>query len=130
MSQIAGSIAAKINAKFGGVNRVVIDGGSESEDFNAWTGEAPTVLVGVHVQLAGAYDSTIPPVVTATATTNRSMSEFAPGRETGHSTSLQRGVFSKHLPRGKHPCFGFAPKDDRSSKSEPHRVEHDRDTRS
>ena len=51
--------------------------GSQSEDFNAWTGEAPTVLVGIHVQLAGAYDSSIPPVVSATATTNRAMSQFA-----------------------------------------------------
>ena len=31
--------------------------------------------------------------------------------------------------KGRHPRFAFAPRDDRSSKNERHRVEHDRDTR-
>ena len=38
-------------------------------------------------------------------------------------------VFSKRPPRGKHPRFEFAPRDDRSSKNEPKRVETDRDMR-
>ena len=33
------------------------------------------------------------------------------------------------IPRRKHPRFEFAPRDDRSSKNEPNRVEIDRDTR-
>ena len=37
-------------------------------------------------------------------------------------------VFSKRYPREKHPRFEFAPRDDRSSKNEPKRVENDRDT--
>ena len=37
-------------------------------------------------------------------------------------------MFSKRFPREKHPRFGFAPRDDRSSKNEPNRVENDRDT--
>ena len=36
-------------------------------------------------------------------------------------------VFSKQSPRGKHPRFEFVPRDDRSSKNEPNRVENDRD---
>jgi len=31
--------------------------------------------------------------------------------------------------KGKHPCFEFAPRDDRSSKNEPNRAENDRDRR-
>ena len=38
-------------------------------------------------------------------------------------------VCSKRFPRGKHPGFEFAPRDDRSSQNEPKRVENDRDTR-
>ena len=52
-----------------------------------------------------------------------------PGQEKGDSTSLQRGFFSKRFPRRKHPRFEFAPRDDRSSKHEPNRVENDRDAR-
>ena len=37
-------------------------------------------------------------------------------------------MFSKRRPREKHPRFEFAPRDDRSSKNEPKRVENDRDT--
>ena len=37
---------------------------------------------------------------------------------------------SKQRPRGMPPRFEFAPRDDRSSKNEPKRVENDRDTRS
>ena len=37
-------------------------------------------------------------------------------------------MFSKRSPREKHPRFEFAPRDDRSSKNEPKRVENDRDT--
>ena len=44
-----------------------------------------------------------------------------PGQDTGDST----WVFSKGLPRGTRPRFEFAPRDDRSSKNEPNRVEHD-----
>ena len=36
---------------------------------------------------------------------------------------------SKQRPRDKHPRFEFAPRDDRSSKNEPKRLETDRDTR-
>ena len=50
------------------------------------------------------------------------------GQEKGDETSLQRGVFSKRFPKGKHPRFEFAPRDDRSSENEPNRVENDRDT--
>ena len=37
-------------------------------------------------------------------------------------------AFSKRYPRGKPPRFEFAPRHDRSSKNEPHRVENDRAT--
>ena len=37
-------------------------------------------------------------------------------------------VFSKRFPKEKHPRFELAPRDDRSSKNEPKRVENDRDT--
>ena len=83
---IARSIAAKINAKFGGVNRAVCtampvddrgaDDGSAPEDLNPWTGEVPTALVSVHVALAGAYDAAVPSIVTAACTVNRLMTEY------------------------------------------------------
>ena len=78
---IVRAIAAKINAKFGGVNRAVVSAESarsngEPVDFHPWTGAAPTALVAVHVALAGAYDSTIPSMVTAACTVDKLMSQF------------------------------------------------------
>ena len=55
--------------------------------------------------------------------------ERAAGQEQGDQTSLQRVFFSKQRPKETHPRFEFAPRDDRSSKNEPNRVEIDRDTR-
>ena len=52
------------------------------------------------------------------------------GRETGDSTSLQRGCPRSDSREERHPGFAFAPRDDRSSKKEPNRVETDRDARS
>ena len=48
---------------------------------------------------------------------------------TGSFDVASTWVFSKRCPRDKHPRLGFAPRDDRSSKNEPNRVENDRDTR-
>ena len=78
---IVRAIAAKINAKFGGVNRAVVSAESaksngEPVDFHPWTGAAPTALVAVHVALAGAYDSTIPSMVTAACTVDQLMTQF------------------------------------------------------
>ena len=75
---IVRAIAAKINAKFGGVNRAIVPEmpNGEPVDFNPWTGAAPTALVAVHVALAGAYDSAIPSMVTAACTVDRLMTQF------------------------------------------------------
>ena len=50
--------------------------GEPPVDFHPWTGAAPTALVAVHVALAGAYDSTIPSMVTAACTVDKLMSQF------------------------------------------------------
>ena len=55
----------------------------------------------------------------------RSLATSPAAFEKGDST----WVFPKQRPREKHPRFGFAPGDARSSKSEPNRVGNDRDTR-
>ena len=75
---IVRAIAAKINAKFGGVNRAIVPEmpNGEPVDFNPWTGAVPTALVAVHVALAGAYDSAIPSMVTAACTVDRLMTQF------------------------------------------------------
>ena len=55
----------------------------------------------------------------------------APSRAgTGRFDVASTWVVSERLPRGKHPRVAFAPRDDRSSKTEPKRVANDRDARS
>ena len=76
---IALSIAAKINAKSGGVNRYVKDVARpevSDDDFSAWTGETYTCLIGVQVVLGSGYDEGVPPVVTACSTADRRCSKF------------------------------------------------------
>ena len=51
------------------------------------------------------------------------------GREMRDSTSLQRGRSRSHSREDSMARLGFAPRDDRLSKTEPNRVETDRDTR-
>ena len=47
----------------------------------------------------------------------------------GHRVVASTWVFSEQRPRTSMARFGFAPRDDRSSKNEPKRVGNDRDTR-
>ena len=52
-----------------------------------------------------------------------------PGQEKGDSTSLQRGRSRSDSQEESIHAFKFVPRDDRSSKNEPNRVENDRDRR-
>ena len=54
--------------------------------------------------------------------------QYGHGKETGDSTSLQRECSRSNAREERMARSGFAPRDDRSSKHEPRRVEHDRDT--
>ena len=56
-------------------------------------------------------------------------SAFQPGQESGDSMSLQCGCSRSNARGKKHPRFGPAPRDDRSSKNKPNRVENDRERR-
>ena len=51
----------------------------------------------------------------------------APGQDKGDSTSLQRECSARARSGKKHPRFESAPRDDRSSKNQPKRVENGRD---
>ena len=59
---------------------------------------------------------------------NTESTPFA-GQDAGDSTSLQRGWSRSNAREERMARFGFAPRDDRSSRNEPHRVENDRDGR-
>ena len=71
-----------------------------------------------HFASAAATAMGLVPVVAAWGT--------QPGQEQGDPTSLQRGCSRSDSREASMARFEFAPRDDRSSKNEPNRVEHDR----
>ena len=63
-------------------------------------------------------------LVSSTVPANIRLTEpLEPGQDKGDSTSLQRECSRARAFRKQHPCFESAPRDDRSSKNQPKRVE-------